>query len=164
MKKFDGRKIGRNLSALTKETLVFSGEALGLAALKLGREDIAYRTITGFRKAGAVTEEKMEGFLTHSVEVLEEKMEEMDLKDLQAKAEALLSETLDQARHFDPAKLRETVRSQADRVISKETRIYGDPSHFHAAEDQVLMPDGHIVLGELPLEDPEEEPDENPAP
>lgn len=162
MKKFDGRKMSRKVSAMARETLVFSGEALGIAALKLGREDIAYRTITGFRKAGAVSEAKVEGFLTHSAAVLEKKMEEVDLKDLRAKAEALLEETLDQAKSFDPSKLREAVRAQADRVITKETRIYGDSSHFHAVEDQVLPPGGHIVIEELPFEDPEEETKDTP--
>lgn len=114
----------------------FTGDAVGLAALKLGHEAFAYKTITTMRKKGAALEEDFDDFLEDNIQKVKISVTEADLQDFKDKVKDGMT----------------SIKEGKNIFVSNETRIYGDAQHFYDDEDMVFGEDG-IILEEIILTD-----------
>ena len=79
------KKAEHKLFKTIRNTMKFTGDAVGLAALKLGHEAFAYKTITTMRKKGAALEEDFDDFLEDNIQKVKISVTEADLQDFKDK-------------------------------------------------------------------------------
>ncbi len=126
------KKAEHKLFRTIKNTMKFTGDAVGLAALKLGHEAFAYKTITSMRKKGASLEGKFDDFLEENIEKVKVRVTEADLQDFKDKVKGGIA----------------SVKEGRNIFVSEETRIYGDAQHFYDDEDMIFGEEG-IILEEI---------------
>ncbi|HBT19758.1 MAG TPA: hypothetical protein DEA52_06845 [Clostridiaceae bacterium] len=129
-----GVKLAKGLGKFTSEVMQVSGDALGLLAMKMGKEAIAYKTIQTMRRKGDETGDQVERFLEKNIQKVQVVMAEQDLK---GKAESTLEDVKEAVKKVDLQKIRQNLKDKADGIITKETKIYGDPQHFYDKEKEV---------------------------
>ena len=144
-------EIAKKAGKITSDVMTVSGEALGLLALKLGNESLAYKTIKNAREKSEGTGKNVEKFLDENIRKVHVRVQEKDIQDFKEKAESVAKDFKESVQKIDIDKIRDDIRSKASSVITKETRVYGDPDHFYAEEDKV---DG-IVIDEVTWKDEE---------
>lgn len=140
-------KIEHRLLKTIKETMTFTGDAVGLAALKLGHEAFAYKTITTLRKKGESLNVKLEGFLEENIEKVKVKITEEDLENFKTKVKEGMASMKDLGKEIKDGK---------NIFVTEETRIYGDAQHFYEEDDLVFGEEG-IILQKIVIEDDSEE-------
>lgn len=129
--------MAKKAGKLTSDVITVSGEALGLLALKLGNESLAYKTIRGAREKSEGTGKNVEKFLDENIRKVHVRVQEKDIQDFKDKAENVAKDFKESVRKIDMDKIREEIRNKANSVVTKETRVYGDADHFYADEDKV---------------------------
>ncbi len=139
------KKIERQLFKTMKKTMRFTGDAVGLAALKLGHEAFAYKTITTVRKKSESLEEKLEGFLEDNIEKVKIRITEEDLQNFKEKVKDRVASVKDLGRE---------IKERKNIFVTEETRIYGDAQHFYDDEDMVFGEDG-IILEKIVIDEGE---------
>lgn len=147
--------LAKTVGKITSQVMTVSGDAVGLLALKLGNESLAYKTITTMRGKSEDTGKHVEKFLDENIKKVHVRVQEKDIQDLKDKAEVVLDDIKESVRNIDLGKIKETIRSKADSVITKETRVYGDPDHFYAEEDKVYEKAEGIIIDEVNWKDEE---------
>ena len=132
----------------------FTGDALGLAALRLGKKDIAYRTIMGARAIGEESQKLAETTFSSTGDILDEVLGGMDMEHLKDKAGKVKDDAKRMTRevkHFTLEDFREVIKDKADSIKDKaeglrdraesfhktETRTYGDSSQFYHESDKI---------------------------
>lgn len=148
-KKFED--IAKKAGKLTSDVMTVSGEALGLLALKLGNESLAYKTIKSAREKSEGTGKNVEKFLDENIKKVHVRVQEKDIQDFKDKAEGVAKDFKESIQKIDLDKIREDLKNKASSVVTKETRVYGDADHFYAEEDKV---EG-IVIDEVTWKDEE---------
>ena len=137
-----GRTIGRALSA----TVEFTGDAIGLAALRMDRKELAYKAITGSRTVGEEGRKFIETTFNATGELLEEAVSEINVEDLKEKVgkakESVSHITID---------IKDAIMEKAGALSRTETRIYGDSSHFYGESDKI-EPEGEEESGGIRFE------------
>ncbi len=141
------KKIEHQLFKTIKETLVFTGDAVGLAALKLGHEAFAYKTITTLRKKSECMEVKFDGFIEDNIEKVKVRVTEADLQNFKEKVKEGIASVKDLGKDMKEGK---------NIFVTEETRIYGDAQHFYEEEDMVFGEEGIILEKILLVDDPED--------
>jgi len=131
------------------EAITVSGDAIGLAAIKLGNEPFAYKTIKTMRKKGSNYGKNVEEFLDENIQKVSIRLQEKDIADLREKAAGVYEDIKEGVQKIDIAKIKEDLKEKADSVIKKETHIYGDPDYFYEGSDKVEQSDKKIVLEEV---------------
>lgn len=144
-------ELARKAGKVTSDVMTVSGEALGLLALKLGNESLAYKTIKTAREKSEGTGKNVEKFLDENIRKVHVRVQEKDIQDIKAKAEGVAKDFKESVQKIDIDKIREDIKNKANSVITKETRVYGDADQFYAEEDKV---DG-IVIDEVTWKDEE---------
>jgi len=144
-------ELARKAGKVTSDVMTVSGEALGLLALKLGNESLAYKTIKTAREKSEGTGKNVEKFLDENIRKVHVRVQEKDIQDFKAKAEGVAKDFKESVQKIDIDKIREDIKNKANSVITKETRVYGDADQFYAEEDKV---DG-IVIDEVTWKDEE---------
>ncbi len=144
-------ELARKAGKVTSDVMTVSGEALGLLALKLGNESLAYKTIKTAREKSEGTGKNVEKFLDENIRKVHVRVQEKDIQDFKAKAEGVVKDFKESVQKIDIDKIREDIKYKANSVITKETRVYGDADQFYAEEDKV---DG-IVIDEVTWKDEE---------
>lgn len=130
------KKVERKIFKSIRDIMTFTGDAVGLAALKLGHEAFAYKTITSMRKKGQVMEGNFDDFLEDNIEKVKVRVTEADLKDFKNKVKEGFS----------------SVREGKNIFVTEETKIYGDAQHFYEEDDMVFTEEG-IILEEIIISD-----------
>lgn len=131
------------------EILTVSGDAIGLAAIKLGKEPFAYKTIKTMRNKGNSYGKNVEKFLDKNIHKVSIRLQEQDVSDLKEKAVGVYEDLKESVQKIDFAKIKEDLKEKADSVITKETHIYGDPDYFYDSKDKVEPRAEGIVIDEV---------------
>ncbi|WP_312649475.1 hypothetical protein [Proteiniclasticum sp.] len=137
--------IAKKAGKLTSDVMTVSGEALGLLALKLGNESLAYKTIKAARDKSEGTGRNVEKFLDENIKKVHVRVQEKDIQDFKDKAEGVAKDFKESLSKIDLEKIREDIKSKASSVVTTETRVYGDADHFYSEKDKV----GGIVIDEM---------------
>jgi len=131
------------------EIITVSGDAIGLAAIKLGKELFAYKTIKTMRNKGNSYGKNVEKFLDENIHKVSVRLQEQDVADLKEKAVGVYEDLKDSVQKIDFAKIKEDLKDKADSIITKETHIYGDPDYFYDSKDKVESRAEGIVIDEV---------------
>lgn len=145
-----------SVGEFTHQAIKISGDAAGLLAMKLGKESLAYKTIRTMRKTGEDCGNAVEKFLDDNIQKVRVRIEEQDLQELKDKAGEVMDDLVEGVKKIDVTKIVEQIREKADTIVTKETRVYGDPSHFYKEEDQVESETSGIILEEVTWTDDSE--------
>lgn len=136
-KKTKRQKFAKSLGKITSEVLHVSGDAVGLLAMKMGKDAFAYKTIKTMRQKGQEAGDQVERFLDENIEKVQVRIEEKDLTELRDRVDGVVKDVKDAVKKVDFSKIRDQVKEKADSVITKETKIYGDASHFYEDDKKV---------------------------
>lgn len=131
------QKFAKSLGKITSEVLHVSGDAVGLLAMKMGKDAFAYKTIKTMRQNAETAGEHVERFVDANIQKVQVRIEEKDLSELRDKVDSAFQDMKEAVKKVDLNKIREQVKEKADSVITKETKIYGDAEHFYDKEKQV---------------------------
>ncbi len=77
-------ELARKAGKVTSDVMTVSGEALGLLALKLGNESLAYKTIKTAREKSEGTGKNVEKFLDENIRKVHVRVQEKDIQDFKA--------------------------------------------------------------------------------
>ncbi|MBP9920622.1 hypothetical protein [Proteiniclasticum ruminis] len=130
-------KFAKNLGKITSEVLHVSGDAVGLLAMKMGKDAFAYKTIKTMRQKSQEAGDQVERFVDENIQKVQVRIEEQDLKDLRDKVDGVVQDVKDAVKKVDIHKITDQVKEKAESIITKETKIYGDASHFYEEDKKV---------------------------
>lgn len=152
--KKSARKAGRKVGRVLYNVMDFTGDAIGLAALRLGKKDIAYRTIMGARAIGEESQKLAETTFNSTGDILDGMISSMDMEHLKDRADKVKEEAkkmTHEVKHFTLEDFREVIKDKADLIKDKaeglrdkaesfhktETRIYGESGQFYNDSDKI---------------------------